>query len=39
MSNPATRLSEIVIPHHETIVEFPSRLLRLLPPLDDGPQA
>ncbi|GAA3747908.1 hypothetical protein ACRWOO_15450 [Streptomyces sp. NEAU-PBA10] len=34
VTDPGIRLPELVIPRHETIVEFPSRLLRLFPPLD-----
>ncbi|MFF1483788.1 hypothetical protein ACIGZH_08995 [Streptomyces sp. NPDC058319] len=36
--NPAVRLAGITIPEHETIVEFPPRLLRLFPSVEAAPQ-
>ncbi|MYR97969.1 MULTISPECIES: hypothetical protein [unclassified Streptomyces] len=38
VADSATRLSDLVIPEHETIVEFPSRLLRLFPAAGGTPQ-
>ncbi|MEU2877321.1 MULTISPECIES: hypothetical protein [unclassified Streptomyces] len=37
VTDPAVRLAGITIPDHETIVEFPPRLLRLFPSADAGP--
>ncbi|NML53677.1 hypothetical protein HHL19_26125 [Streptomyces sp. R302] len=33
----ASRLASISIPDHETIVEFPTRLLRLFPTTENAP--
>nr|WP_307669616.1 hypothetical protein [Streptomyces sp. V2I9] len=37
--DPGSRLSGIAIPEHETVVEFPSRLLQLFPSAVGGAQA
>ncbi|MFE7623024.1 hypothetical protein [Streptomyces sp. NPDC057509] len=37
--DPGNRLSGITIPEHETVVEFPSRLLQLFPTAIRAPQA